>query len=131
MPRREHRHTFSVDTRSAVSNRVNWLIWSTMPEILGLTLPAAASVDWNRHRADDEVADIAEIRHPIRPVWMAARAEPTHWRAASEKGAAIAKKKEEKQKKRKCTELRGDIRGKGVGDVTFHHADSNFFLLKG
>lgn len=30
-------HTFKLDTRSAVSNRVNWLIWSTIPVILGFT----------------------------------------------------------------------------------------------
>ena len=35
--------TFRLDTRSAVSNSVNWLIWSTIPEILGFT--AAASVE--------------------------------------------------------------------------------------
>ena len=35
-------HTFKLDTRSAVSKRVNWLIWSTIPAILGLT---AASVE--------------------------------------------------------------------------------------
>lgn len=34
--------TFKLATRSAVSSRVNWLIWSTMAEILGL---AAASVE--------------------------------------------------------------------------------------
>ncbi len=34
--------TFRLATRSAVSRRVNWLIWSTMVEILGLT---AASVE--------------------------------------------------------------------------------------
>ena len=34
--------TFKLATRSAVSRRVNWLIWSTMVEILGLT---AASVE--------------------------------------------------------------------------------------
>jgi hypothetical protein len=38
-------HTFSEETRSAVSRRVNWLIWSTMPAILGLLGAAAASVD--------------------------------------------------------------------------------------
>src|SRR4051812_15806285 len=37
--------TFRLDTRSAVSRRVNWLIWSTMPAILGLTGAAAASVE--------------------------------------------------------------------------------------
>lgn len=35
--------TLRLETRSAVSSRVNWLIWSTMVEILGLT--AAASVE--------------------------------------------------------------------------------------
>lgn len=39
--------TFKLDTRSAVSSRVNWLIWSTMVAILGLVL-AAASVDSQR-----------------------------------------------------------------------------------
>lgn len=38
------RQTFSVETRSAVSSSVSWLIWSTMPLILGLT----ASVELNR-----------------------------------------------------------------------------------
>jgi len=32
---------FNVATRSAVSRRVNWLIWSTMPEILVLAEPAS------------------------------------------------------------------------------------------
>lgn len=36
--------TLSEETRSAVSSRVNWLIWSTMVAILGL-VGAAASVD--------------------------------------------------------------------------------------
>ena len=36
-------HTFRLATRSAVSSRVNWPIWSTMPLIFGLV--AAASVD--------------------------------------------------------------------------------------
>lgn len=39
---REQR-TLSVETRSAVSRRVSWLIWSTMVSILGLTAGAAAS----------------------------------------------------------------------------------------
>jgi hypothetical protein len=44
-PRLQQRlqHTFRLDTRSAVSRRVNWLIWSTMVAILGLV--AAASVE--------------------------------------------------------------------------------------
>ena len=37
--------TFKLETRSAVSSRVNWLIWSTMAEILGLAAAAAASVE--------------------------------------------------------------------------------------
>lgn len=36
--------TLSEETRSAVSSRVNWLIWSTMVAILGL-VETAASVD--------------------------------------------------------------------------------------
>ena len=36
--------TLSVETKSAVSSRVNWLIWSTMVAILGLA-GAAASLD--------------------------------------------------------------------------------------
>jgi hypothetical protein len=36
--------TFSVDTKSAVSNKVNWLIWSTIVAILGFA-GAAASPD--------------------------------------------------------------------------------------
>ena len=36
--------TFKLATRSAVSRRVNWLIWSTIVVILGLVL-TAASVD--------------------------------------------------------------------------------------
>ena len=35
--------TFSVETKSAVSSRVNWLIWSTMVAILGFAGAAAAS----------------------------------------------------------------------------------------
>lgn len=35
--------TLSVETRSAVSSSVNWLIWSTMVAILGLVGAAAAS----------------------------------------------------------------------------------------
>lgn len=38
--------TFKLVTRSAVSSSVNWLIWSTMPAILGFV--DAASVDWCR-----------------------------------------------------------------------------------
>lgn len=38
--------TFKLDTRSAVSRSVNWLIWSTIPVILGLA--AAASVELYR-----------------------------------------------------------------------------------
>jgi hypothetical protein len=38
------RRTFKLATRSAVSSRVNWLIWSTMAAILGLAA-AAASVE--------------------------------------------------------------------------------------
>jgi hypothetical protein len=34
--------TFSVDTKSAVSSRVNWLIWSTMVAILGFVGAAAS-----------------------------------------------------------------------------------------
>lgn len=37
------RATFKLATRSAVSRSVSWLIWSTIPEILGLA--AAASVE--------------------------------------------------------------------------------------
>lgn len=37
--------TLRVETRSAVSSRVNWLIWSTMVAILGFAGAAAASVD--------------------------------------------------------------------------------------
>lgn len=37
--------TLREETRSAVSSRVNWLIWSTMLAILGLVGAAAASVD--------------------------------------------------------------------------------------
>jgi hypothetical protein len=33
--------TFSVDTKSAVSNKVNWLIWSTIVAILGFASPDA------------------------------------------------------------------------------------------
>lgn len=35
--------TFSVETKSAVSSRVNWLIWSTIVAILGFVGTAAAS----------------------------------------------------------------------------------------
>ena len=37
-----HGLTFKLETRSAVSKSVNWLIWSTIPTILGFT---AASVE--------------------------------------------------------------------------------------
>ena len=37
------RRTFSVETKSAVSSRVNWLIWSTIVAILGFAGAAAAS----------------------------------------------------------------------------------------
>ena len=36
-------HTFNVETKSAVSNNVNWLIWSTIVAILGFVGAAAAS----------------------------------------------------------------------------------------
>lgn len=44
--------TLRVETRSAVSRRVNWLIWSTIVEIFGLV---AASVEFHRRWAS--VAD--------------------------------------------------------------------------
>lgn len=44
--------TLRVETRSAVSRRVNWLIWSTIVEIFGLV---AASVEFHRRWA--RVAD--------------------------------------------------------------------------
>jgi hypothetical protein len=37
----KNKPTFSVDTKSAVSNRVNWLIWSTIVAILGFASPDA------------------------------------------------------------------------------------------
>jgi hypothetical protein len=37
------RRTFNVETKSAVSSRVNWLIWSTIVAILGFAGAAAAS----------------------------------------------------------------------------------------
>lgn len=41
--------TFKLDTRSAVSSKVNWLIWSTICVILGFAgAAAAASVDSHR-----------------------------------------------------------------------------------
>lgn len=41
--------TFKLDTRSAVSSRLNWLIWSTIVVILGFVgAAAAASVDSHR-----------------------------------------------------------------------------------
>ena len=41
--------TFRLDTRSAVSRRVSWLIWSTMAAILGFSgAAAAASVELYR-----------------------------------------------------------------------------------
>jgi hypothetical protein len=39
------RRTFSVDTKSAVSNNVNWLIWSTIVDIFGFVGAAVASPD--------------------------------------------------------------------------------------
>ena len=33
-------NTLRVDTKSAVSSSVNWLIWSTIPDILALPEPA-------------------------------------------------------------------------------------------
>jgi len=38
---RRHGRTFRFETRSAVSNSVNWLIWSTMPAILGFDVGVA------------------------------------------------------------------------------------------
>ena len=48
--------TFKLVTRSAVSRRVSWLIWSTMPEILGFS--TTASVEFDRR-------DVAAIRKAI------------------------------------------------------------------
>ena len=38
-------HTFKLATKSAVSNSVNWDIWSTIVAIFGFVDEAAASVD--------------------------------------------------------------------------------------
>ena len=54
--------TLRVETRSAVSRRVSWLIWSTMVSILGFD--AAASVELNRR-------DVVEARS----MWAETRAE--------------------------------------------------------
>lgn len=63
--------TFRLETRSAVSRRVSWLIWSTMAEILGSTGAASASVELYR-------LGIAAIR-----VTFEGRSEPAvrSWRA--------------------------------------------------
>ena len=48
-------------TRSAVSSKVNWLIWSTIPLILGFV--AAASVDchlWGCFRL--RLSDVEDVR---------------------------------------------------------------------
>lgn len=47
MKRITNLRTFRLDTKSAVSSRVSWLIWSTIPTILGL-LAAAVAVDCHR-----------------------------------------------------------------------------------
>ncbi len=52
------RLTFKLDTRSAVSKRVNWLIWSTIPTILGF---AAASVELCRRVMRKELATRALV----------------------------------------------------------------------
>lgn len=44
---RPKRLTLREETRSAVSRRVNWLIWSTISAILGLVGTAAASVEFH------------------------------------------------------------------------------------
>ena len=45
--------TLRLETRSAVSRRVNWLIWSTMEVTLGFVDAAAAAVVVDSHRRDD------------------------------------------------------------------------------
>lgn len=62
------KHTFKLDTRSAVSSRVNVLIWSTIWEIFGLVAAAGAAwVDSHRRllgvrRAVRYVAEVAMRR---------------------------------------------------------------------
>jgi hypothetical protein len=72
------RPTFKLDTRSAVSRRVNWLIWSTMVEILGLAL-TAASVDSCIRWTKTAEEDLKELR--------LARSERAQLRAAILQGA--------------------------------------------
>lgn len=72
--------TFNVDTRSAVSSSVNWLIWSTMVDILGLAVDAAASVDchlrdsWCRLRGAVDAANRSVLAWEDRRHWAHRRA---------------------------------------------------------
>lgn len=75
-PRGALEPTFRLVTRSAVSRRVNWLIWSTMAEIFGLAL--AASVD-SCLRWTKTAEDLKELR--------LARSERAQLRAAILQGA--------------------------------------------
>jgi len=59
----------SVDTRSAVSSNVNWLIWSTMPAILGLAAPAAASVDCHLRDSSRLLRPTTEVAGRIAVCW--------------------------------------------------------------
>jgi len=69
--------TFKLATRSAVSNSVNWLIWSTMPAILGL---GAASVELFRRaircRRPDDAARRGEDVMMLARSWRAQHCAP-------------------------------------------------------
>jgi hypothetical protein len=54
--------TFKFATRSAVSSSVNWLIWSTIPEIFGFIGAAAAEASVLVHRLDECVLDSFRLK---------------------------------------------------------------------
>ena len=68
--------TLSEETRSAVSRRVNWPIWSTMAAILGL-VGAAASVDC--HLLERKVFWVDEREARTTGDWAVAHRLRTRW----------------------------------------------------
>jgi len=64
-------NTFKLETRSAVSRRVSWLIWSTIAAILGFSGAAAASVEF--HRLGVETIGAAYRKEPADRNWRAQR----------------------------------------------------------
>jgi len=76
-----------LETRSAVSSNVNWLIWSTIVEILGVV---AAAGDVDSHRRDGARRVCWDI------VTRAAQIGSSDWRAARAQQRAVNNDVEER-----------------------------------